>query len=134
MIWLVTFLSMINGWRAFGLSRQRDLLQELGTAIQPTWLFIAALVWAILFAGAALSLWQRRPFMRRATPILILGYALYQLALTTFWVRSNVAQQGWPAAILLYTLALLFTTWALNRPAARPYFETTSGDQPDPHS
>jgi hypothetical protein len=113
---------MINGWRALGLGRQRNLLQELGASVEPAGLFLVALAWAVLFAGTTLALWRRWPATRWAAPALILGYALYQLALTTLWVRSNVAQQGWSAAVLLYALAFLFTTWALNRPAGRPYF------------
>lgn len=133
-LWLVTFLSIINGWRALGLGRQRDLLQELGTSVEPAWLLGIALLWGALFAGAALALWQRRPITRQVIPVLILAYALYQLAVTAFWVQSQVARQGAPAAVLLYLLAILFTTWALNRPASQPYFGTTSGDQTNHHS
>lgn len=125
-LWLVAFLSLLNGWRALGLGRQRDLLQELGAAVEPLWLLLIALVWAILFAGATLALWQCRPFTRRAIPALILAYTLYHLAHVALWVRSDVARQGWPAVVLLYLLAFLFTTWALNRPASRPYFIVNS--------
>lgn len=128
-IWLFLFLSLINLWRAAGLGRQRELLQELGAAVQPVWLLAGAILWAGLFGGSALAIWQRWPPARLAAPLLLLLYALYQLALAVFVTRSAVAQQGWPAAALLYILALLFTTWALNRPANLSYFTNSQGEK-----
>lgn len=115
-------LGVVNIWRVLVLMGQLDLLQGLGAAVDPRIRLILAFVWALLFLEAAILLWRRRPISRLIIPLLLTLYAVYHFGLTFFFVQSPVARQGWPFDLLIYTLAILFSCWALNRRGVQPYF------------
>jgi hypothetical protein len=111
-----------NLWRALLLLRRRPLLTALEVSLDPFWRALAALLWAGLFIVAAVALWQGRGKWRWLLPAGLALYALYQLSLLFFFAQSPLARQGWGASLSVYTLGLLAATWALYRPATRPYW------------
>ncbi|MCI0393858.1 MAG: hypothetical protein L0332_07690 [Chloroflexi bacterium] len=120
--WGVFLLGLVNGWRAASLGRQLSLQLELAVAVDPRLRLVLAGLWAILFVAAAVALWQRQPVARRAVPLFLLIYAVYQFGLPVLFARAAEAQRNWPVVALQYVLAILFATWALNRAAAKRYF------------
>jgi hypothetical protein len=123
MIWGVVLSGVANGWRAIGLSQQRDLLLDLGSSLNPSMGIGLALVWSIILVAAAAALWQRQRWTRLAIPILLLMHGIYQLSLIVLFAQSADSQNSWPAVVLQYMLAVLFSVWALCRPAVSWYFE-----------
>ncbi len=111
-----------NLWRALLLWRRRSLLTALEVSLDPAWRALLALVWAALFLLAAVALWQGRGQWRWLLPAGLALYALYQTCLLFIFARSPLARQGWGASLFAYVLALLAATWALYRPALRPYW------------
>jgi hypothetical protein len=118
----VFLFGVVNAWRAFALFGQADLLLELGVAIDPRLRAIVAAFWSLLFWGAAVALWRRFSAGRVAVPLLLGGYALYQLGLLLFAVESPVARQGWLADALVYAVIISLAAGLLNRRAVRSYF------------
>jgi hypothetical protein len=122
-IWGLFLLGLANGWRAIGLNRQGGLLLALDSSLNPGVGLAFALIWSILFIIAAVTLWQRRTWTRFLIPGLLLTHGIYQLALVLIFARSAASRNAWLAIGLLFTLALLFSVWALHRPSVRWYFE-----------
>ena len=109
--------------RVVAIYQQSDVLSELNNKIDPLFRLVAALVWAIVFGGMIVTLRQKLPFTRRAIPIILLLYAVYELSLTTTLAQTPPAQNSWLSNGAFYLLIVLFSTWALNRTAVTPYFE-----------
>jgi hypothetical protein len=128
-LWGVFILGGWNLARAVVLSRQSSLLLALGVSLDPRLRLIIALCWAILFWGAAFALWRKRPFARQAIPIILLLYGLYQLSLLLFFTQTQTAQRRWLLNTLSYTVAVLFTLWALNRATVITYFKNGQSKQ-----
>ena len=104
------------------LSLNGRTLADFGTTPSP-WLRLGfASLWLILFWGAALALWRRRPIIRRAVPLLLSVYALYELGLLIFYAQAATVRQNWRVNTLFYGLIIVFSWWALNRTAVKPYF------------
>jgi hypothetical protein len=120
---LILSLALINGWRFVALGGQLELLLQLGGSLDPRWRMGFALVWAALFLETAAAIWRRRSHSRQVAPLILFLYAVYELSLLAWFVRSPVARQGWPVDLLFYLLAVGWSYWALNRPAARSYFK-----------
>lgn len=118
----VFLFGLVNGWRAFGLFDQTDLLLASGVSIDPRLRAVVAIVWALLFIGAVLALWRRHPLSRVAVPLLVAAYALYEVGLLLFLVQSPVARRGWPTDTLFYATLVFLSAWLLNRRAVRAYF------------
>jgi hypothetical protein len=123
MIWGIILLALANGWRAFGLSQQGNLLLTLDSSLNP-WVGLGlALIWSILFITAATALWLRRTWTRFVLPSLLLTHGIYQLGLVMLFARSAASRNAWPVIGLLSILAVLFSVWALYRPSVRWYFK-----------
>lgn len=121
-MWGVFLLALANGWRAVGLGRQDGLLLALGASLNPVVGLVLALIWCILFIIAAAALWRGHPLTRFVIPTLLLTHGIYQLGLLLIFARSPASRNAWLAVGLLFTLALLFSVWALYRPSVRWYF------------
>lgn len=81
-----------------------------------------ALVWMLLLWAAALALWQKRPFIRRAIPFILIVYTAYELGLLLIFAQAGPARSGWLANTLFYLAISVFSYWALNRTAVKSYF------------
>lgn len=110
-----------NGGRVIALQQSMNQI-ALHTRLDPRLRLIIALIWAVLFIGMTVALWQKRPFSRRIIPILIFCYGLVDLSLLAFGIRNPLNQQSWLIEVMLYTGLTLFSYWALNRPATILYF------------
>ena len=108
--------------RVVAIYQQSDVLSELTNRIDPRLRLSAALVWVIVFGGVMVALRQKRPFTRRAIPITLLLYAVYELSLTLTLAQTVTAQNSWLVNGLFYLLIVLFSIWGLNRTAVQPYF------------
>lgn len=82
---------------------------------------VIALVWGVVFLGLAEALRRKRPFTRRLVPLLIAGYALYEVGLIL--VFTATAGQTLILDGLTAVSAVAFTGWALNRTAVTNYFQ-----------
>lgn len=118
----VLFAAALNTWRVFALWQQSSLLLALDVWPDPRIRLIFAGVWAILFWGAALALWLRRPWSRQSVPIFLAVYALYDIILQAIFVRVPQSGSVWLLRLLLYGMLVVFTVWALNRTAVRSYY------------
>ncbi|MCP5095241.1 MAG: hypothetical protein GY943_06795 [Chloroflexi bacterium] len=81
-----------------------------------------AAIWAIIFWGLTWGLWRKRPFTKRAIPTLLTLYALFELSTQRRFAQS-FNWQSWTLSLTLFVAAILITTWGLNRPATKYYFE-----------
>jgi hypothetical protein len=72
-----------------------------------------ALLWALLFWGLAVTLWQKRPFAHRAVPLFLSLYAIYELSLPALFAPTPSARQGWLVNALFYLIIILFSVWSL---------------------
>lgn len=121
--WGVFLLGLVNGWRALGLWRQQSLLEELDVVPEPGIALLVAWLWTAAFAILAVFVWQGRLLSRFLAPVLLLVYALYQLLLVALFAQTGESRSGLPRDAVLYALALVVMTWALNRRGARAYFQ-----------
>lgn len=120
-LWGVFLLGVWNLGRALALGLQRDLLRELASHPDPTFRLILALVWGVVFIGLAEALRRKRPFTRRLIPLMITGYALYEIGLILFFA-AGLAWQTLGLEILLAAGATGYSYWALNRTAVSNFF------------
>ena len=118
----VIFLGAWSAAQAFAMAQQVALLLALNIRPDPRLLLVIAAGWMVLFWGLAIALWRRWPFTRWLIPLLLLLYALYELVLQGLFVRIPISGQSWLLRILLYSVAVLFAIWSLNRSKARSYF------------
>ncbi len=118
----VLFFAALNTWRVFALWQQSSLLLALDVRPDPRIRLVFAGVWAIVFWGAALALWLRRPWSRQSVPIFLAVYALYDIILQALFVRIPQSGSVWLMRVLLYSMLVAFTVWALNRTAVKSYF------------
>ena len=122
MLWVVFLLGGWNGGRAIAISLNSRTLASFNITPDPQLRLGSALIWAVLFFGIAIALWRRRPFTRRAVPLLLSLYAIYELGLFIFYAQSPSARYSLLVNALFYGLTILFSVWALNRTAVRAYF------------
>ncbi|MGW8318528.1 MAG: hypothetical protein ACWGPS_04720 [Candidatus Promineifilaceae bacterium] len=111
-----------NAWRAAGLFRQSELLLSLGVDLDPRLRLVLSLLWAVVLLGTGAAIWMGRPVVRLLAPVLLLIYAVYNLAILWLFAQADVARREQLVAGLFYLATFLFVTWALNRGAARSYF------------
>jgi hypothetical protein len=121
-MWGVFFLSAWHTLKGIYQFRQADFV----TAFQPTanihLLAGLSSLWAILFLGLALALWQKRPFGQQAAPLLFISFTVYT-AVTNF--LYNQSPRLGTAELVVITSGIvctLFIYWTLNRPPAQTYF------------
>lgn len=118
----VMLLGMWRAAQAFAIAQQVTLLLALNISPDPRLLLVIAAGWMVLFWGSAIALWRRSLFTRWLIPLLLLLYALYELVMQGLFVRIPISGQSWLLRILLYSVAILFAVWSLNRSKARSYF------------
>lgn len=121
MLWGVILIGAWNGGRVIVLLQQ-NLPAAVHAKLDPRLRLLMALIWVIFFTGTAVALWQKRPFSRHLIPNLILSYALFNLSLLALGIRTPLNRQSWLMEIVLYTGLVLFSYWAMNRPATISYF------------
>lgn len=116
---------LLGGWncgRLLVLGLNYRLLATFPTIPTPFFRLMMALVWMLLFWAAALVLWQRRPFIRRAIPSMLFIYAVYELSLLLIFAQAGPARSSWRVNALFYVVIIVFSYWALNRTAVTAYF------------
>lgn len=121
-LWSVFLFGVWNIGRVAALGQEIQLFLDLEIRPDPRLRLLLALVWAILFSIVWLGLRGRRPFTRTAVPVLLLLYAISELSFQLFFAQAPAARQSGGINALFYILMILFTGWALNRTAAKPYF------------
>ena len=122
LIWGVFFLGSWNAGRTLAVTSQIDVLFTLAVKPDPRFQILMAAIWAIIFWGLAWGLWRKRPFSQRALPLLLTLYALFELSIQWRFAQT-LNWQSWRLKLILFVIAILMTTWALNSPAAKFYFE-----------
>jgi phosphoglycerol transferase MdoB-like AlkP superfamily enzyme len=125
--WGVILFGVWNIGRGVALSKQSSLLIALNVQPDPRVRTVFAFMWAFLFLGSAWTLRQKRPFIRYAIPILLLGYALYELGIWLLFTQIPLNRASWLLTGTRYLIVILFTYWALNRPTAKYYFYEEGG-------
>lgn len=113
-LWGVFLIGVWNVGRAGALWQQSELLRELGARPNPTILIGLAIIWAVVWFGWSVALWQKRPFTHYAIPTTLIIYGLYEISLLTWLAATPPPQQGWRFHILLFTIMTLFSLWSLN--------------------
>ena len=117
---------LLGGWncgRLLVTSLNYRLLATFSTTPTPLFRLVMALVWMLLLWLAALVLWQRRPFIRRAIPSILIVYAVYELSLLLLFAQTDPARSSWLINTLFYLFIIVFSYWALNRTAVTSYFK-----------
>ena len=117
---------LLGGWncgRLLVTSLNYRLLATFSTTPTPLFRLVMASVWMLLLWLAALVLWQRRPFIRRAIPSILIVYAVYELGLLLIFAQAGPARNGWLINTLFYLFIIVFSYWALNRTAVTSYFK-----------
>ncbi|MCA9971744.1 MAG: hypothetical protein KC425_16075 [Anaerolineales bacterium] len=117
---------LVGGWhaaRALALLAQQPAAAALAVHPAPGSRLALAVAWAVLFGGCGVALWRKRPFTRRLIPILSALQALVDVGLLILFGQSPLNQARWLWTASLFLGWVLFCTWALNRPAAAPYFD-----------
>ena len=130
----VFLLGVWNAGRVLALYKQSDLLLALEIKPDPRARMLLAAVWTMLFWGATVALWQKRPLTRPGIPFLLLFYALYKFTLLALYIRVPMSGQEWLWYILFYVIAISFTYWALNRAATDFYFQEETTIQHEPQN
>lgn len=121
---------LIGIWYAgqlFALLRQSGLLLTLNITPDPRLRMVIAALWMVLFWGAAVALWRRKAFTSWFIPLLLTLAALYELTLLGLFVQNSESGESWLIRIWLYSVMILFAAWALNRGAAKPFFDKGTG-------
>lgn len=135
-LWGTLALSVWNAGRVLALLAQRPAAQTLDLVPDPRLRLALALVWAASLAGGGVALLQKRPLARRLLPLLLAAHAFTEIGLLLLYGQSplNQARWFWMAGLLLGWL--LFSTWALTRPAAIAHLtpETIGGEAAAPPS
>ena len=121
-IWGVFLLGGWNLGRLLTLWLNFRLLTTFATSPSPLFRLILATIWTVLFWTAALALWQKRPFTRRAIPSILTIYMIFELGILFLFTQSGPARSGWLISAFFYLLCIAFSYWALNRTAVQSYF------------
>lgn len=123
-LWGVFLLAAWNTARVIAFARQAGILIQQGAVPDPRWLLAVSMIWMVVWWGMMVLLWQKRPFTRRAIPLLLTLYSCYQLTLVIFFTQTPLARQIVPIFALFYTSLVLLSYWGLNRKTAvTTYFE-----------
>ncbi len=120
-IWSVIFLGTWNLGRAIAIGQQLNLQDVLNLQPDPRLRLAAAILFTLLFFGLTWQLWLKRPFTRKAIPLTIAGYTVYETAVWLLFAQPPRNWSLWLLASLILTVDSLFTWWALRR-ATHTYF------------
>lgn len=104
---------------------QSSFLTTLGLSISPFLLAWINGLWAVVLLGCALGLWQRRPWARRATAILVPLHEMTFLGLQLAFARSDFARQALPATLLGAGVTILAVWVLLSLPGTKRAFTIT---------
>lgn len=115
-------LGALELWKVVALTQQSALLLELQVRPDPRLRVVAALIWAFIFLCLAIALWRRKTVVRWLAPLLLAGYAAYELVLLARFAQVSIDEQRWLLYVIVAGAALLWSVWALNNSAARSYF------------
>ena len=119
----VLLLGLVDIYRAVVLFQQVDIQLELGVSVDPRLRMVIALIWAAVFIALAIALWIRMEWTRILVPASLLLYAIYSVALVALFAGSEYARDSQYVTVLFYGIVIAYTAWALNRGAARQYFD-----------
>jgi hypothetical protein len=122
LLWAVFLYGVWNVGRAVALGRQLSVLAGWGAQPDPRLRLAFALIWIILFWAAAVALWRRRPFTRRAIPLLLLIVTVYELSLNGVFAQSPLARHNLALNAGFYAATILYSVWALGSAATIPYW------------
>ncbi len=122
-LWGIFFLGAWNAGRVFVIGQHQKMLLELETGVDPRLRLVIAIVWMIIFWTLTVLLRQGRSVTRWAIPILLLSYGLFELGLLFLFAKDFTARRAWLLDATFYLIMVLSTYWALNRSAAKHYFE-----------
>lgn len=126
----VLSIGAINLWRVAGLLRQMDVLLTLALTVDPCLQLAIASGWAVLFGGLGWMAWHVRPITRWLIPVALTMYAITRLLQTVFFAP---ARQINSAELILSIAIIIFSWWALNRPATTAYFQANITTGANPH-
>jgi hypothetical protein len=121
-LWGVFLLGTWNAGRALAVGWRSELLLEIGVQPDPRWRLMVALLWSLIFWGAALALWRNQPIARLVIPVLLFFYALSEFGFLLFLSQSTLAKRAWLMYTVFHLGTILFSWWTLNRSAVRFYF------------
>lgn len=122
-LWGVFLLGGWNLGRLLSLWLNYRLLTTFATSPSPLFRLVIAAIWTILLWAAALALWQKRPFTRRAIPSILTIYMGFELGILFAFTQSDPARSGWLITALFYLFCIAFSYWTLNRTAVKSYFK-----------
>jgi hypothetical protein len=88
-------------------------------SLLPALEFIAAALWALLFALVALRLWRRLPGARRLFGWAGIGWIVYSVARLALFARADYDRQRLPFLILAAIVACALTAWFTLRDRSR---------------
>jgi hypothetical protein len=115
-------LSALQLWKVVALWQQSALLLELHVRPDPRLRMVVALLWSLIFLGAAIAIWRRNEATRWLAPLLLVGYVAYELAFLALFAQVSINEQRWLLPGLVAGALLVWTIMALNNSAARSYF------------
>ena len=121
-LWGVFLLGGWNCGRLLATGLNYRFLTAFSTTPAPLFRLIMALIWLVLLWGAAIALWQRRPFTRHTIPALLTIYMAYELSVLLIFTQSEPARSGWLFNLSFYLGLIGLSYWALNRTAVASYF------------
>jgi len=122
-MWGVLLLGSWNALRVAALLHQNNLLKEQVVSPNLTFQVAMGVVWAMMFVGLAGAIWRKRPFSRYVTPLALLMYGTYELAILNLYANPLTQWQNWPTNSLFYISITLFTAWGLSRSRSHHYYD-----------
>jgi hypothetical protein len=118
----LTILGVLELWKVVALTQQSALLLDLQARPDPRLRVVVALIWAAIFFWLAIALWRKKTIVHWLAPLLLAGYAAYELVLIARFAQVSIGQQRWLLYVIVAGAAILWSVWALNNSAARWYF------------
>ena len=118
-LWGVFFLCIWNALKALTLGQQSGYLLELGATPDPRIRLVVAIIWTLLFGGAAWTLKQKQPFTQYIIPGLMTIYAIYETSLLVWFTQ---VPPDWRLNGLIYLISITLSYWALNKKSNQYYF------------
>ncbi len=125
--WGVILFSLWNVSKAVVLLQDSALLLARAIQPDPRLQAVVALVWALLFGGAAWGLWQARPFARQGIPLLSLAFGLYTLGIRLIFSPLPFWSSGGSLDTLFFLMVVILSFLALKRAGHRHYFVERGG-------
>ncbi|MBN1936105.1 MAG: hypothetical protein JW934_15660 [Anaerolineae bacterium] len=134
-VWLKLFvlwtlgLGIIGAWRGLVLWRERNLLFELGSTLEPATLilFVAlSLIAGIVLIISALGLWFKKNWARQSARIAIPAYLALVQTYTWLWARNGLMWERRWAALILAVLGIIISVGTLTCKRMRQWLALTT--------